>query len=52
MKTAIKTLLYFFGLSDNPIKTECTNDAESILKDWRNVGNDIRRAMNIYSDAK
>lgn len=52
MKTAIKAILYFFGLDENPIKIEHSDDMQAISQDWRNVGNDIRRAISLYRNAE
>lgn len=48
MKLFINTLLYIFGMGDNPIPKDNSSDLEAISKDWINVGNDIRTAMNKY----
>ena len=46
---ALRALLYFLGLGDNPINIEKRDDMKSISKDWENVGNDLRNAMNKYA---
>lgn len=37
-----------FGVN-RPIETEAVSDADAILSDWENVGNDIRRAMGKFA---
>lgn len=52
MRIFIKGMLYFFGLGENPIEKIRKNDRDAIASDWINIGNDIRKALTIYGDAK
>jgi hypothetical protein len=52
MKVVINSILYFFGLGENPIEKTHKNDQDAIASDWINIGNDIRKAMNIYGNAE
>lgn len=52
MKTAIDSLLYFFGLADNPLSVQLRDDAQSIKTDWENVGHDLMVAMSKYGEAR
>lgn len=47
----LKTLLYLFGLGDNPISPPFqSDDAEKIRQDWENVGRDIYAASKKYGE--
>lgn len=47
----LKTLLYLFGLGDNPISSPFqSDDAEKIRQDWENVGRDIYAASKKYGE--
>jgi hypothetical protein len=48
MSVMIKTLLYLFGMGDNPMEINIPSDSDSICKDWENVGGDILTAMQKY----
>lgn len=48
MSVMIKTLLYLFGMGDNPMEINIPSDSDSIRKDWENVGGDILAAMQKY----
>lgn len=48
MSTAINSILYFFGIGNNPIPFEIKDDATAIRSDWEKVGMDIRKAMIQY----
>lgn len=52
-KTAIltQTALFFFGLSDCPIKPVDTK-TNGLERDWKNVGMDIQNVLNSYGEAK
>ena len=50
-------ILYFFSIGSNPIKEyrrymSVRNDADRMADDWRNVGNDIRKAYEEYKSAR
>ena len=49
-KKIIHSILYFFGLENNPIeKRKQLSDTELLANDWKMVGRDIRNAMNTYN---
>ena len=48
MSVFFKTILYIFGMGDNPVPVQIYDDSESIRKDWQNVGLDILKAVNKY----
>lgn len=48
MKVAIYSILYMFGLGDNPITMQHKNDCQSIRSDWQKIGMDIYNAMQKY----
>ena len=49
-KKIIHSILYFFGLENNPIeKRKQLSDAELLANDWKMVGRDIKNAMNTYN---
>ena len=48
MSVFLKTILYIFGMGDNPVPVQIDDDSESIRKDWQNVGLDILTAVNKY----
>ena len=48
MSVFLKTILYIFGMGDNPVPVQIYDDSESIRKDWQNVGLDILKAVNKY----
>lgn len=51
MKLFLDTLLYMFGIGENPIQVKHEdNDMEAIHKDWINIGNDIRTALGRYGE--
>lgn len=52
MSFFVKGMLYFFGLGENPIEKTRKNDGDAIASDWTNIGNDIRKALTTYGDAK
>ena len=48
-KVIIQSILFMFGLTDNPFppcKIKCVE--ESLISDWKTVGDDIRQAMTLY----
>ena len=48
MSVFLKTILYIFGMGDNPVPVQIYDDSESIRKDWQNVGLDILTAVHKY----
>jgi len=48
MRVAIYSILYLFGLGDNPISLQAKSDYKAIQSDWQKVGNDISAAMQKY----
>ena len=46
-------ILFFFSLAGNPIREyrrrmAMRSDADRMAEDWRNVGNDVRKAYEEY----
>ncbi|MBR1519728.1 MAG: hypothetical protein IJ635_00640 [Bacteroidaceae bacterium] len=48
MSTALKSILYYFGIGPNPVVFEVKDDASAIRSDWEKVGADLRKAMIQY----
>ena len=48
MRVVIYSILYMFGLGDNPITTHKYSDCQSIQSDWQKVGMDIYKSMQKY----
>ena len=44
MKIVIYSVLYLFGLGDNPISVQPRNDCQAIRSDWENIGKDFYKA--------
>lgn len=50
MKVIIESILFLFGLGDNPVpEYENKSDAEALSQDWDTVGLDIRKAIENYA---
>jgi hypothetical protein len=49
MKIVINSILYFFGLGDNPLDKPLHTDAENIASDWKRVGDDLRKAIHTHA---
>ena len=48
-KVIIQSILFMFGLADNPFPPcMIKSDEESLISDWKTVGDDIRQAMTLY----
>ncbi len=48
-KLIIQSVLFMFGLADNPFPPcHIKSDEESIISDWKAVGDDLRHAMKQY----
>ena len=52
MKTFRETILYFFGLGENPVRFKRHSDSEAMRSDWERVGNDIYRSMRRYEETR
>lgn len=53
MKTVVNSILYIFGIGENPISIQMyDDDFQSIKHDWENVGHDIHKAMTQYGETK
>ena len=52
MKVVIYSILYMFGIGENPITTHKHDDYQSIQSDWEKVGMDIYRATQKYEQQK
>lgn len=48
MSVVINSILYFFGIGDNPILFGTRDDGDAIRSDWERVGADIQKAMARY----
>ena len=48
MKIVIYSVLYLFGLGDNPISVQPRNDCQAIRSDWENIGKDFYKAIQRY----
>lgn len=48
MSVVLNSILYFFGIGDNPIIFDVKNDSDAIRSDWERVGADIQKAMVRY----
>lgn len=46
MKTVLDSVLYFFGLAENPLKVYFNSDSQSIKSDWENIGRDFQVAFS------
>jgi len=48
MKVVIYSVLYLFGLGDNPISIQPRDDYQAMRSDWENIGKDFYNAMQRY----
>ena len=48
MKIVVYSVLYMFGLGDNPIAIQHKSDYQSIQSDWQNIGGDFYKAIQRY----
>ena len=48
IRVVVYSILYLFGLGDNPISVQSKSDFQSIRSDWEKVGKDISIAMHNY----
>lgn len=50
MNIVINSILYFFGLGDNPLDKPLHTDAENIASDRKRVGDDLRKAIHAHEN--
>ena len=48
MKVVIYSILYLFGLGENPITIHSRNDYQVMRSDWENIGKDFHKVMQQY----
>lgn len=48
MRVVIYSILYMFGLGENPITIHKHDDYQAIQSDWQKIGMDIYKSMQRY----
>ena len=48
MKVVIYSILYLFGLGENPITIQSRNEYQAMRSDWENIGKDFCKAIQKY----
>lgn len=50
IRIAVYSILYLFGIGENPISMHSKSDYQAIQSDWQNVGMDIYNSMQKYGE--
>ena len=48
MKIVVDSILFLFGLAENPLQVHIKSGSEAMKTDWENIGRDIQKAMRNY----
>ena len=50
MRIVVESILFLFGLAENPLQVHIKSGSEAMKSDWENIGRDIRKAMKNYEE--
>ena len=48
MRIVVESILFLFGLAENPLQIHIKSGSEAMKSDWENIGRDIQKAMRRY----
>ena len=48
VRIVIYSILYLFGIGENPISFHAKSDYQAIQSDWQKIGMDIQKSMQRY----